>query len=273
MCCLAQPAVQPPGAAALAAAADVRVDEDDATVEQARQRRVPVRLEGVLVGAVAVDQRGRGAVERGVPVPDHGRADAECRRAPGSDGSRRRSARGRVRGLLAALGARRWRGRRPTRPGLDIGAVRTVTRPASYDVLRAMCTRARRGTGSRPRAGRPGRRGRGCRSRCSPPARALSTAPPSNASTRSIRSAGSSGRTSATSRRSGRRRGIGASISRNSTASSLVTSSSRPGAGVRRRARRGRPRRRGDRRSRGAPGRVVRVDRTRSPWCRGSRCG
>ena len=63
---VSQVAVDPPPTAALATAADVGVDEDHPAVEQARQGGVPLRVVAGLVGAVPVEQRGGGAVERGV---------------------------------------------------------------------------------------------------------------------------------------------------------------------------------------------------------------
>ncbi len=68
-------AVEVPLPPQLAAATVVGVDVDHAAVEQAGQGRVPGRLVDGRVGAVAVDQRGRGPVERGVPVPQQGRRD------------------------------------------------------------------------------------------------------------------------------------------------------------------------------------------------------
>ena len=67
-----QPAVEPPVPAALAAAPDVGVHEDDAAVEDRGQRLLPLALPGVLVGAVGPQQRGRRPVERGVAVPHDG---------------------------------------------------------------------------------------------------------------------------------------------------------------------------------------------------------
>ena len=86
MCCLArQPAVEPPVAAALAAAPDVGVHEDDAAVEDRGQRLLPLALPGVLVGAVGPQQRGRRPVERGVAVPhDGGRHRGPVRRGEGA---------------------------------------------------------------------------------------------------------------------------------------------------------------------------------------------
>ena len=71
--------------------------EDDAPVEQARQRRVPLRLVDGLVGAVPVEQGGGGAVERRVPVPHERRGDGGAVGGDGTAASRRRSAPGRAR--------------------------------------------------------------------------------------------------------------------------------------------------------------------------------
>ena len=85
---VAQAAVEPPAPAHLAAAARVGMHPHDAAVEQRRQGVVPLRLVDRLVGAVGVDQAGRGAVERacrgGVPAPP---APA----VPSGDGKVRRS--------------------------------------------------------------------------------------------------------------------------------------------------------------------------------------
>ena len=117
-----EPPVQPPAPAALAAAADVRVHPDDAPVEQARQRRVPLRLVHRLVGAVPVEQGGRGAVERGVAVPDHGRRRPACRPA-------RRTSRRSVTYARRVVARRLAGGARPaTRAGrqVDVGPDRRV---------------------------------------------------------------------------------------------------------------------------------------------------
>ena len=111
-----QPAVEPPAAAALAAAADVGVHEDDAAVEQRWAAAAShSRLAGVLVGAVAVEQRGRGAVERGVAVPHERGRHRGAVRARGSVRTSVDVRRGVVaRGLVR--GARRSPRRRPGRP-------------------------------------------------------------------------------------------------------------------------------------------------------------
>ena len=84
------PAVEPPAPAALAAAAHVRVDVDDAAVEQRRDRRVPllVRVDR-LVGAVGVHHARRRAVERrrrgaagSWPAPGVPSADGKDRCSP-----------------------------------------------------------------------------------------------------------------------------------------------------------------------------------------------
>ena len=100
-----QVAVEPPATAVLATAADVRVHEHHAAVEEARQRRVPLRLVDGLVGAVAVEQGRRGAVEGSVAVPDQGgghRGAVRGGEAPRLADVRRRVVTGRV--LAVPLG-------------------------------------------------------------------------------------------------------------------------------------------------------------------------
>ena len=196
-----EPPVQPPPPAALAAAADVRVHPDHAPVEQARQRGVPLRLVHGLVGAVPVEQRGRRPVERGVPVPDHGRRRPSV---PSGAANVIRS----VRYADGSWPGASWRctSSRRARGEVDVGPDR-----------RAGCRRGRRPSPPPRRTpccgpGRPRRRGTGWRSTRPSPARSSCgdhpepvlaarragsiTTCPANASTRSSRSAGSSGRAS-----------------------------------------------------------------------------
>ena len=141
-----QPPVQPPAPAALAAAAHVGVRVDHAAVEQAGQRRVPLRVVDGLVGAVPVEQRRRGAVERGVAVPDQ--RDRHLR-AVGRRASVRVSQTydaGSWPGRLAAGAARcarRCAGRRRTTPaGATYDWSSTVTAAASNSSLRPERDRA-----------------------------------------------------------------------------------------------------------------------------------
>ena len=263
-----QPALEPPAPAALATAPHVGVHEDHAAVEQARQGGVPVRLVDRLVGAVAVEQCGGGAVERGVAVPHQGHRDAVPSGA-GNVASRRRRRR-----VVA--------GRRPAVPlgalpgaqvdvgpdrRLHVGLVDTVTR----------CVVVLVGAGSRVPAGKRGSSTPG-------PVEVVERQDPQPVPTAGAQAqhhvAGERvdplqplGRVLRPHRVPGEvawsaSRGTGQRASRNSWASSLVTSSSGPAVGES--ARRGTPPRGGARRPSAAAqgGRARRAPTPR--WCRGS---
>ena len=204
-------------------------------VEQARQGGVPGRVvEGVLVGAVAVEQGGGGAVERGVPVPHQRRRHLRSRPARGRCGV---SADVAVRVVCRAPSCR-CRSVRSAGAEVDVrpdrGAART-TRRQTVTAVAAKSLVVRLDRRCRPRrAGRPRSRGSASassgstRSRCRtsraeaehgvasrrrPPVPAARPGPPV--------ATGSHARWSWSASR-----GTGHRASRNSWASSLVTSSS-----------------------------------------------
>ncbi len=111
-------ALDPPPPPALAPAADVGVGEDHPGVEQARQGGVPGGVVAGLVGAVPVEQRGGGAVERDVAVGVRASPAPGSRRGRGRSASRRRRPPGRDPGRPggAVRSVHRCAGRRPTRP-------------------------------------------------------------------------------------------------------------------------------------------------------------
>ena len=155
-----EPAVLVPLATHLAAAAHVRDREDEPAVEQREPRRPERRVGRDLVGAVAVEQRGRGAVERRV-APVHER-DRDLRAV----GRRRPESRRHVlRRVVAAEHGLRLHdgGAAVVHVVVDVGDRRDERRVAV-----AQCAGLELGVAARPTRCTPGRASRSRGSRPTP---------------------------------------------------------------------------------------------------------